>query len=634
MLTKNRKKTLKRLANKGVSRFTVSKNRKLSETTKAKIKETKERLKSLTDEELLFLEVARIRYEKENYYITNGYNIPAYIKGLIGVLQSCLEASSMPPFIRNLWEECRGLYNNKKGTSLKVNKKEFRNKLILKLTPNYMNSEIYDKIIEPFTYYSKRYKTKMINTKPFVEGKEYGKRIISNEEWELYKNKAIEKPYKSWGNYRTDAYMFANNNIPKENGERCVRYDYIVVDIDVPLYAYELLATGLPINFLTIDKHPLEKIVVKIKDSVCNTKKVKDWLKTNNLADKVKMQALISLKESVWGNNPRLKVYLDIIRKRIEYFLAEYSIIVDPRCVNVVCKNVANNELYQSFLISEKRISLEELNEFLDKKNVPSIKAINQFEKDMKEEAKRGYKPLHTSEFYDLNKTIAVGLAKKSRNCELYIEGIYSACENFTQLVNYLNDMNKSKFANNPLPEKEVLKIASSIFEKSFIFKGRLIRKDEETRQADYAQKKGNLANKKKSLKIRLFIDKNYYLYAGMSKRKAAKILCDQFYVVYGISYSVDYVRKLLDPGALQKFFQDLEKLENEVNSVNFERVKRNINLLLKDDLSDLNYVLATYMFYKIAREGKYYSLPKEQHEKVVNHLKYFINNPPNKLAA
>lgn len=550
---------------------------KRSEVSKIRARETKKRNTSMPLSHQVYKALDELGREIKSKYKYFGAQIPNYAIGVLNAINKYKNdlksgANKYTDGLIELFKNC----HFKRATFKKI--------LYKKLTPGYANKEIQNKIESYFSYTDKKTGNIMFKAKPFLEGKEFGR--------------LIDK-------CRGDSYMFANHKQRSDNPSSLM-ISKIAFDFDAPSDLLSTITNKIPLNIIVMDKAELEKV-----NSGDKTKKIrkKDG-KMKNIGEENKAHGFILLRDPIFVyNEASFKYYTDTRIRLIEYFKS-LGLIDDPHGGKIVAKNVLNTSLYQSFLISDKKWTLKELNTALDELKVAKPKKI--------------YKEKYIS--FKGKGVISEGIEKESRNCILYLLGIYSKTHNQEELLHFLFKENANFSL--PLPAQEIRKIAKSIVNRSLVWRRKFEKKVElskeyiKRQEQNYAQLMGTLTQMEKSRKKIKFIKSILPSYSPNIPRIAiARELQLLIQEHLGEKLSIEYLRKLIiRVDNWEKRYKKLLKLKE---SVSFQSVRDWLFKLEKGIIEGLNHILKSYIIYKLRNFGRYYK------DFNIEHILKFLNLSP-----
>lgn len=520
---------------------------KVSEDTIARRNATIKRNKMRPDDSKIYqaLDKLIVEIERSSKFFNT---ISNYKKGFLFVLEQ-LKAGILNNN-RNIRSWLGQIFVEEEGKL-----KGFKKRIEEIFKPGYADENIQAQIESYFSFEDKTGKRRA-KTKAGTVGKEFSRLVNS---------------------CRNDSYMFCNHKI-NPNEPSSIVYNVIGFDFDYKYNPLDLITTGL-INMVVMDKRELEK-----EETEHGTiKKVKPNGDLKNLSNKTKFQAYIILESPVWGNNSKQMTKYKVIKLRLEYFFKNLGFEADTHFNNQVSKNVFNTTLYQSFLISSKTWTLDEIESELDNFGVPSYQEIIK-----SPVAKINY---HRN-FYTI-------LDPDSRNCQLYNAGIHSDTETESELWDFL--VNKNNNFNNLLSFSEVRRIHKSIVTNSKTWRRICVPGEQNA-----AQFIGTTNQMFKSLPTMKILKRLINGWEG-SDSELARIAKEHIFFKTGKLYSLSHIRK-----CIQKIRNGwFEKLKNKLkikSMCTFSYLKDLLKRFRTGIIEKPIKVIQTYIAYKINNFSRFYT--------------------------
>lgn len=485
------------------------------------------------------------------YYETDA----AYKKGIVGLVSS-FKGTEEPvaiEWLKKLW------------VASKCQKTKFKRAFIKMFTPGHVDSEIQEKI-EGFWSWPARQGGRLCKTKFSTVGTEW---------------RAIHNVSKA----RKDCYMF-NHQCTNPLDTTTRMYKNICFDFDVPTNLAHLIPL-LPFNVIVVDKAPLAKI--EWHGGV-----YKERIKgapINDLSQPLKVHAYIFLEldpegpsttKPVWNNNSKSTKYYKDIRALMLKYLQDKGFKPDLVASGIVMKNVFNTNLYQSFLLSEHRHTLSDLQTLL---------ALRGYKLQPKEQ--RRTSPKNTG-------TLQAGLDVDSRNATIYDKLMRSSLTTYDQLLSKALTINNA--FDEPLGINEVRKTVSSVMNNEY-----WLRHNSTTTYYNYAQILGNYKRMQDKLEAMLIIREHvedpqaYQLSSDQLAEQLRIVIYEHTYR----RYSVSTIRKLIY--TYKDWFATYKWTKKQIKKVSFEEVNKWMHALQKGKTQGLTHIVASYILYKISFDARFY---------------------------
>lgn len=466
----------------------------------------------------------------------------------------------------------------------KANPVHFKRDLSRKFLPvslrSFMNERDKGKDIVESYFSFKGKKDRVAKTKYWTAGKEYAKPI---------------------DNCRHDRYMFINHKFDISDSNSLV-FRNIAFDFDELCDLKAAFKAEIPFNVIVMDRHPLRKV----ESNGAVTKDIEDRNVIRHLGMETKFQAHIRLTDPVYKNNDKHYQKFKHVCKRLYNYFRKMGYSVDTNGAKVVGKNVYNTMFFDSYLLTEKTWTLEELDKKLDELGIPRgylldnggyINEEKKYEEEV-EEVKKGNR-----RFF-----VRREAHNGSRDCELYLRGIYSGTTTFNSLLEFLfSHSHEVKFGKGELRGQEINRIARSIFEDSFVWRRTL----EFTPKGNkhFGQLCGTIKMMSKNEHRIEFIEAYLKECEGMTNSAIARELQEVMDFHFGERLSIDYLRYLIrvtKDGSWKKRYRELLSIQEQCTYTNVERFL--YQLKTQGLVLNVGEYFASYIKYKLTKFRRFYS--------------------------
>lgn len=401
---------------------------------------------------------------------------------------------------------------------------------------------------------------------------------------------------------RNDRYMFINHKFDISDPDSLV-FRNIAFDFDDLCDLRNIFTADLPFTTVVIDKHPLRKV----ESNGAVTKEIEDTTVVRHLGMKGKFQAHIRLRDAVYKNNDKQFRKLRYVCRRLYYYFRGLGYSVDTCGAKIVGKNVYNDRLFNTYLIDTKEWTLEELDKKLDELNIPRgylldnsgyINEEKKYEIDVESVKSSG------SRRYFVRREAFNG----SRDCMLYLSGIYSRTQTFNSLRDFLFNLSpQTRFGKGELRGSEVDRIARSIFKHSFVWNRLLDRTP--TGKRHFGQICGTIKMMSKNERRVEFIESYLKDCKGMTNSAIARELQEVMDVYLEERLSLDYLRYLIrvtKDGSWKKRYRELLSIQEQCTYTNVNKFLYQFKS--QGIVLNISEYFASYIKYKLTKFRRFYS--------------------------
>ncbi len=426
------------------------------------------------------------------------------------------------------------------------------------------------------------------------EGKK--ERVAKTKYWTVGKEYA--KPIEEC---RNDRYMFINHKFDIGDPDSLV-FRNIAFDFDDLCDLRAAFTAAIPFNVIVMDRYPLKRV----ESNGAVTKEIDDKHIRRHLGMDTKFQAMLRLTDPVYKNNDRHYQKFKNVCKRLYNYYRTLGYSIDTNGAKIVGKNVFNDRLFNSYLLTEKTWTLEELDKKLDELHIPRGYLLDNggyVLDDKKYEEEVEYVKKGNRKFF-----VRREARNGSRDCMLYLKGIYSKTKTFDSLRDFLFNLSpKTRFGKGELRGSEVDRIARSIFKHSFIWRRFL--DDIMPGKKHFGQICGTIRQMSKNEHRVEFIESYLKDCKGMKDSAIARELQEVMDFHLGERLSLDYLRYLIRvtrDGSWKKRYRELLSIKEECTYTNVNKFL--YQLKSQGFVLNVSVYFASYIKYKLTKFRRFYS--------------------------
>lgn len=444
-------------------------------------------------------------------------------------------------------------------------------------------------------------------------------RVAKTKYWTV--GKEYTKPI---NDCRNDRYMFINHKFDISDPDSLV-FRNIAFDFDELCDLRAAFTADIPFNVIVMDKHPLRKVV----NNGAITKDIEDKNVKRHLCMDTKFQAYIRLTSPVYKNNDKHYQKFKNVCKRLYNYYRTLGYSVDTNGAKIVGKNIFNDRLFNSYLLTERTWTLEELDKRLDELGIPRgylldnggyLNKEKKYEIDVEE-----VKGSNGSRRYFVRREALKG----SRDCELYLSGIHSGTKTFDTLRDFLFNLSPTvRFGKGELRGGEIDRIARSIFKHSFIWH-RILDGVVTSGKKHFGQICGTIRQMSKNESRVNFIESYLEGCQGMKDSAIARELQEVMDFHLGERLSLDYLRYLIRvtrDGSWKKRYNELLSIQEQCTYTNVNKFLHQFKS--QGFVLNVSVYFASYIKYKLTKFRRFYSkFDSRLIERVLRFVSCFTTN-------